>query len=433
MLPAPPCSGPTAQLEGILSELQRRLVAIDGEESDVGTALACAALLQTEAAEAAPPADCPASTASGSSVLVWAAQVCRAAAAVGAGCMPAAAPPAQADEVGEALHWARFATAAYGARQHLWRRGKTGPWAARRQLSRLAAAAAAEGAQPLAGWGGEAAPAGGKPHKACGAERKSFAAARDLLGAGSQIVALSSGDERRGLLPHVIAVDSEKQAVVLGIGGSWQWPHTIPEAAPLPAGWLASGSAAAAEEGGAAPAPAVVPGLDGTPTPATSGGKSGGGSWVHKQSLEAAQALLAELHRSQLLQQLLQPAARSSGPMATLDCHGWRVVVAGHGVGGSAAALLAPKLAGWHLGPLEVWCFGAPGELCSPDVAAAISACGRLTAAAVGDDTVPRTSAAGVAALVDQAVVGLARLRWVGACRCAPRPPCTTPPARICL
>ena len=45
----------------------------------------------------------------------------------------------------------------------------------------------------------------------------------------------------------------------------------------------------------------------------------------------------------------------SGDPLASLDCSGWRLVVAGHGVGGGAAALLAPKLADLHLGGWTHW------------------------------------------------------------------------------
>lgn len=64
-----------------------------------------------------------------------------------------------------------------------------------------------------------------------------------------------------------------------------------------------------------------------------------------------------------------------------------------------------------HAAPLEVWVFGLPGELCSPDVSAAIAASCRMTSVALGVDAAPRTTGASLAALLDQAVVGLARLR----------------------
>lgn len=412
-----------AQLEGILTELQRQLVAIDGEKTDAGTALACAALVQQEATEAAAEAGAAAGAAGGGAaaaakdqdtgpLLAWAEGVCR-----GAAAFTAEAPPSPAgdDAAAEALHWSRVAAAPYGARLHQWRRGKTSSCAARRQLGKLAAAAAAEGAQPLAGW--HPAAADGRQPKPSRAERRGFVAARELLGPGCQIVSFNGGDEKRALLPHLLAVDRwalacvsvplppapsctggsalpvpcaawllgargmvlvnslhrpsclprpfhaphrEKQAVVLGVAGSWQWPHAVPEVAPAPPGWLSSSSAAAAEHGSASTAggQAAAGGVDGIEAVGAQQAQIGAtdgtcSSWVHKQSLEASQALLQELERSQLLQQLLRPAGdagASSGPLAALDCAGWRLVVAGHGVGGGAAALLAPKLAGMHLG-----------------------------------------------------------------------------------
>lgn len=438
----------------MLTELQAQLTSIDGEKTDVAAGLACAALLQQEAAGAA--ADAAKSGAS-SQLLVWAEQVCRGAAAATS---PApAATPADAEAAAEALHWARFATAAYGARQRSWQRGKTSSCAARKQLSRLVGAALAEGAQPLAGWGTAAAAAdAGRRVKPSRAELEGFAAAREQLGPGSQIVSISAG--QGGLLPHLVAVDRwggaplaallphtrarptdamhksavpadpgspaslpllpycrEKQAVVLGIAGDSAWPHAVPGEVPAPADWLASSSCAAAEEGGAAAPAAGLPSAGSTDAHGTQ--SSSASSWMHGDSLQAAQALLQELERSQLLQQLLRPAAGAAcGTLGALDCHGWQVVVTGHGVGAGAAALLAPKLAGWHLGPVAAWAYGPPGELCSADLGAATSTCCRLTVVAVGDDAAPGTSSPAVGTLLDQAVVGLARLRCERAPAC---------------
>ena len=148
---------------------------------------------------------------------------------------------------------------------------------------------------------------------------------------------------------------------MLGIAGSWQWPHVVPDVAGTPAGWLGGGSAAVAEHGAAGSASthgkAALAGLDGVQSPADEQAHSSApaGSWVHQQSLAAAQTLLQELDAGQLLQRLLRPTegaktGTSGSPLDSLDCSGWRLVVAGHGMGGGAAALLAPKLADLHLG-----------------------------------------------------------------------------------
>lgn len=237
--------GPTAQLEGILTELQQQLVAIDSEKSDAAAALACAALVQQEAlaaseaakgagagdgaanvtevgteggaagAEPAAAAGTPAAAVKAhglSAALDWAAGVCRGgAAATAAAAGGELEPPIGSEAAAEALRWSRFAVAPYGSRLHSWRRGKASSCAARKQLGRLASAAAAEGAEPLAGWGtgaaAAAAAAGGRPCKPSRAEWRSFAAARELLGAACQVVSFSNGDRKRGLLPHVVAVD----------------------------------------------------------------------------------------------------------------------------------------------------------------------------------------------------------------------------------
>ena len=97
----------------------------------------------------------------------------------------------------------------------------------------------------------------------------------------------------------------------------------------------------------------------------------------------------------------------------------WRVLrpcsqpcyIARHLLNPSASYYAHPNATLVHAAPLEVWAFGLPGELCSPDVSAAIAASCRLTSVAVGVDAAPRTTGASLAALLDQAVVGLARLR----------------------
>lgn len=397
----------------MVTELQRRLGAISADKTDAAAALACAALLQDEALASGGAAEEatgePAGKADGGALLAWAQGVCQGAAAAAASQPAGRIAPAGEDTAAEALHWARFAAAAYGARQHGWQRGKVGSCAARKQLARLAAAAAAEGAQPLAGWGGMAAAAtpdggAGSPAvpfaKPSSAQLKDFAAARELLGAACQIVALGRGDKKAGLPPHLVAVDRwvggmcgidtsempslqascswhwldpwtrsafllpvptasqstrsylislsslrlppscrphrEKRAVVLGIAGNWRRPHAVPDAVPAPAGCLTGCATAAAEQGS---------GADGS-------SKAGVfRSWVHGESLVSAEALLLELERSQLLHQLLRgPAGGAAGPLAGLECSGWQLVVVGHGVGAGAAALLAPKLAGAQLG-----------------------------------------------------------------------------------
>jgi hypothetical protein len=222
------------------TQLQRLMAGIDGEKTDAAAGLVCAKLLQDEAVAAAAaaaagpdepgkgggraPDAVPLAAGSVSAVhrgkssehsaalrseelLAWAAGVCRGAAAA---CPAACGSTAAAADVQDAERWARYATAAYGARQHLWRRGKRSGCAASKQLARLAAAAAAEKAQPLWGWGGLGgglAGCGGRSKAASRAELRDFAAARELLGPGCQIIAFCSGNKGQGLLPHLVALD----------------------------------------------------------------------------------------------------------------------------------------------------------------------------------------------------------------------------------
>jgi hypothetical protein len=136
-------------------------------------------------------------------LLAWADKVCCGATAA----TPIAATvPASAADAQQALHYACFAAAAYGARQYFWRRGTTGVCAARSRLRRLAAEARAEDAGPLAGWAALA-PVGDAASKPNAADWRDLAAARQLLGPGCPVVALSRGDRKRSLLPHLVALD----------------------------------------------------------------------------------------------------------------------------------------------------------------------------------------------------------------------------------
>lgn len=182
------------------ADLQRELEGVWAEKTDVIAALAAVGMLQDEAAAGAGPsskgAPVPGSEAS-AGALAWAAGVCRGAAPPPPG--PAASLP---EDARSALRWARYAAAAYGARGLLWCRGKTGALKARRELSALAKQTKAGGEAPLAGWAALGGPAAPK-----GSTLQDFAAARETLGGGTAIVALSPGDKKAGLLPHVLAVD----------------------------------------------------------------------------------------------------------------------------------------------------------------------------------------------------------------------------------
>lgn len=60
-------------------------------------------------------------------------------------------------------------------------------------------------------------------------------------------------------------------------------------------------------------------------------------------------------------------------------------------------------------GRVRVWAFSPPGGLCDAPLSAALAP--NTVAVMVGKDAVPRTSAGTVAGLVEEGLVGLARLR----------------------
>lgn len=242
--------------------MQDLLKGVEADKTDAVASLACAAMLQTEAlaaaaaaAAAGASADVPEkhqgwegqekalagdSSAGGEEegtpvgcrqeVLAWAGSVCSDAQHSAGSAAAAKVSAAGAGEVGEALRWARFAAAGYGARLHGWQHGKTSIFAAKSQLTEASKAAAAASTQPLAGWapsvpvadlthkGGCVMLAALRPGSTAGtgalatkppskAVLEDFVAAQQLLGGGSEVVAFCSGHERSGLLPHVVAID----------------------------------------------------------------------------------------------------------------------------------------------------------------------------------------------------------------------------------
>ena len=115
-----------------------------------------------------------------------------------------------------------------------------------------------------------------------------------------------------------------ERAVVLGIASGKN--HLLlysDNTKPLPKGWLAVGSDS---------------------------------SWAHGPSLAAAEQLAHHLEASGTLQRLIGGDGSGGLPDAT----GWQLVLAGHGLGGGAAALLALKLQPEF--PSEWWCARACGR-----------------------------------------------------------------------
>lgn len=145
--------------------------------------------------------------------------------------------------------------------------------------------------------------------------------------------------------------------MVLGITDVWQQPHLSCETQPLPPAWLASSTTAAAAE-----IQVLSEGVKPTAAAQQSGAPPNlktGGTWVHAASLRAAQEVWDQLEASQVLQRLLTRRAGQQGVSTPAqggverleglpDCSGWQVVLAGHGLGAGAAALLALKLRNWH-------------------------------------------------------------------------------------
>jgi hypothetical protein len=127
---------------------------------------------------------------------------------------------------------------------------------------------------------------------------------------------------------------------VLAVAGDWEPRPPLPATQATPAEWLACARAAASQ-----PGDAVV-------TISTGRGKLGEGSQgtVHSGCLAAADALLQALEGCQLLQKMLRPGRGNGSVVPGTDCSGWPLVLAGHGLGAGAAALLSLRLLDQQLG-----------------------------------------------------------------------------------
>lgn len=167
---------------------------------------------------------------------------------------------------------------------------------------------------------------------------------------------------------------------------------------------------------------------------------------AHSGIMAAAQAVLNDLNRHQILHTLLMgypreesaedaqsyarcfesngDGARSSSQdthrtqkeyqeifqKRDVDCRGWNLVVTGHSLGAAIAALLSVQFVSWYNpSSITAWCFDPPGGLVTENLSLAMRSF--VTSVIVGKDVISRTSTVTFEMLQDQLVVALARCR----------------------
>ncbi|GAB4823481.1 hypothetical protein N2152v2_010527 [Parachlorella kessleri] len=429
----------------------------------------------------------------------------------------------------DALHWARYAAAAYGRDGYLWTVEGRNALSASRHLSQLAQQAQREGKLPQG------------PSPAPKAFARDCVAAQGVLqpqgGAGREIVYLNPGDAEKGQLGYLVAVDRERGSVVLSIGGARRYQPMAEEPVPLPPGWVAptveakadgahavhAGALAAAQHiladldaagtlasllpQGAAPAaarqqaslvpptvqqmpgpPAAAPAAaetqtftlpvlvqhppvgsspapgptivtrpasramlaangstsplkakaamssrtavdggvaassTGFPRPASAAGEAAAALHASQEPLQQTPAGLTELG-SNTGSKAAEPvgatpiagitaaaaAANGHGAPLGLPDAGRRLVLTGHGLGAGVAALLGLNLQ-QRYPDLQVWAFDPPGGLCDPALSHTLAP--STVSVILGKSASPRTSTSSVPALIEEGIVGLARLRY---------------------
>lgn len=205
-----------------------------------------------------------------------------------------------------------------------------------------------------------------------------------------------------GLLPYYVAISRPSKVVILDVRGTGSLANLATDVAALPV-----------DASEWAP-PEARQAADGHHPPTT--------FTAHAGVLAAADALWGDLEAHGVLDVLLDPprapgetaaaehprsAAAAAVMAANLGAACWRLVVTGHSLGAGVAALITCRLRAAGRAA-ECWCFEPPGGLASRDGFAA--ACVRfITSVAVGKDAIPRLSLPTLDALLDGAVVALAR------------------------
>ncbi|KAK9825001.1 hypothetical protein WJX81_007702 [Elliptochloris bilobata] len=213
---------------------------------------------------------------------------------------------------------------------------------------------------------------------------------------GLDVVYHAVENEALGRLPYLIALNAERQSVVLAVRGTSSLSDALTDAIAQPCDLLACWLGRAAQEDLADLGPHAA----------------------HAGVLAAAAAIGSDLARHRILDLLLgergSPAEAQRWEQSVqairrrqVDCQGWRLVLTGHSLG-ACCALLGLKLRVRHPG-LRCWAYGPPGGFCTLPLARTMASF--CTSIAVGKDAVPRASLHTASRLQDEIVEALARGR----------------------
>ena len=216
-------------------------------------------------------------------------------------------------------------------------------------------------------------------------------------------VYVSRDNAAAGLLPYYVALLRPSKVVILAVRGTGSLADLATDVAALPVDaseWAPPEARQTHHTTGSAHPPPLFT--------------------AHAGVLAAADALWGDLEAHGVLNALLDPprapgetasaehprsAAAAAVTATNLGTAGWRLVVTGHSLGAGVAALVTCRLRAAGRAA-DCWAF-APLVLASQDLAAACTPF--VTSVAVGKDAIPRLSLPTLNALLDGAVVALAR------------------------
>ncbi|KXZ56293.1 hypothetical protein GPECTOR_1g258 [Gonium pectorale] len=291
----------------------------------------------------------------------------------------------------EALHYMRFATAVYGWKMYLWINRQQVTCCCRLCWGRDCGCCR-QASHFLPSRDPDARP----PAEGCCSPAKLLEreAITQITGVpDTDVLHVSYENEVGGLLPYYVALDRQRQALVVAVRGSLSIHDAVTDLLCEPDVF-------------------DVPGV----TTTDEGGRRV--LWAHRGILSSAKAVAADLQRLGILEALLRPWPEDDAAAAELlrsfpertrglarrlhgTCAGWRLVVTGHSLGGGVTGLLGPLLQR-QFPSLRCWAFAPPAGLLSPQAAELTHS--HCISVVHAKDMIPRLSVASMEQLIQELV-----------------------------
>ncbi|KAG2493283.1 hypothetical protein HYH03_008419 [Edaphochlamys debaryana] len=265
---------------------------------------------------------------------------------------------ASVETMDESIHYLRFAMAVYGWKMYMWMyRMEAGNWC------NLCLGRGCGCCRQMAHFFTAVGPDTGPSEGCCTASKMlEREAITQLTGVeATDVLYVCYDNIIGGLLPYYIAIDRQRQAVVVGIRGSLSLRDVVTDLLCVPA-------------------PYDVPGV---PSMDANGKRQ---MWGHRGMVQSALDIAADLEQQGILDAVLgewpAEAAQQAGALQRLPseraraaaqrlagtCAGWRLVITGHSLGAGVTGLLGPLLRVKYPN-MRCWAFAPPGGLMSPKAA----------------------------------------------------------------